>query len=153
MSLFTAGYEGLDIDTFLEHLSDAGVDKVLDVRQYPISRKTGFSKTAFSAKLRSVGIGYEHIRELGCPKPIRDQYKQDGDWNRYTRGFNAYLATQEDAVQRVLEEASHHDACLVCFEADATFCHRRLVAEAGIQMRPEFAVTHLAVKRAKTAAV
>ncbi|RUA22066.1 DUF488 domain-containing protein [Billgrantia gudaonensis] len=67
MALFTAGYEGIDIDTFLKRLRDAGVDKVIDVRQYPISRKPGFSKTAFSSRLRAAGIDYEHIRELGCP--------------------------------------------------------------------------------------
>ena len=152
MALFTAGYEGIDIDTFLERLCDAGVDKVIDVRQYPISRKAGFSKTAFSSQLRAAGIEYEHIRELGCPKPIREQYKSDGDWSRYTHGFRAYIATQTVAVQRVVHEASNLDACLVCFEADATFCHRRLVAEAGKELDANLRVKHLAVRRA-TAAV
>lgn len=152
MALFTAGYEGIDIDIFIERLSDAGVDKVIDVRQYPISRKPGFSKTAFASRLRAAGIGYEHIRELGCPKPIREQYKKDGDWSRYTRGFRTYIATQAEAVQWVVEDASRLDACLVCFEADATFCHRRLVAEAGRELDANLGVKHLAVRRA-TAAV
>lgn len=153
MALFTAGYEGIDIDSFLEQLSDAGVDKVIDVRQYPISRKPGFSKTAFSSKLQAAGISYEHIRALGCPKPVRDQYKKDGDWSRYARGFREYIATQEEAVQRVVEEANHHDACLVCFEADATFCHRRLVAEASRQFDADLGVKHLAVRKVTAAAV
>nr|WP_163501340.1 DUF488 domain-containing protein [Halomonas socia] len=153
MALFTAGYEGIDIDSFLERLGDAGVDKVIDVRQYPISRKPGFSKTAFSSRLRAAGIDYEHIRELGCPKPIREQYKNDGDWSRYTLGFRTYIASQEEAVQRVVEEASRLDACLVCFEADATFCHRRLVAEAGRERNSNLEVKHLAVRRATAAAL
>ncbi|MBZ5876297.1 DUF488 domain-containing protein [Chromohalobacter israelensis] len=153
MALFTAGYEGVDIDTFLRRLQEAGVEKVLDVRQYPISRKRGFSKTAFSAKLQEAGIAYEHIRELGCPKPIRDQYKQDRDWKRYTKGFRAYIATQPDAVRRVVDESQQLNACLLCFEADATFCHRRLVAEAGKHVAPELPVRHLAVKRALAAAL
>lgn len=153
MALFTAGYEGLDIDTFLERLSAAGIDKVIDVRQYPISRKPGFSKTAFSTKLNEAGIGYEHMRELGCPKPIREQYKLDGDWSHYTRGFCAYIDTQLEAVEHVLTEASRVDACLVCFEADATFCHRRLVAEKGRKIEPGLQVKHLAVRRASAVAV
>ncbi|QJX02842.1 DUF488 domain-containing protein [Alcanivorax sp. IO_7] len=67
MLLHTAGYEGVDIETFVGRLLDAGVDQVIDVRQYPISRKRGFSKTALSKCLAGAGIDYCHLRELGCP--------------------------------------------------------------------------------------
>ena len=44
MNLYTAGYEGLTIDAFIARLKQAGIDRVLDVREYPLSRKKGFSK-------------------------------------------------------------------------------------------------------------
>ena len=91
MALFTAGYEGLDIDSFLAGLRHAGVEKVVDVRQLPVSRKKGFSKTSFAEQLRASGIEYEHVKALGCPKPIRDQYKKDRDWANYTKHFRAYM--------------------------------------------------------------
>ena len=35
MSLYTVGYQGIDIEIFLQSLLDAGVNQVIDVRQYP----------------------------------------------------------------------------------------------------------------------
>ncbi|TVU88303.1 DUF488 domain-containing protein [Vreelandella titanicae] len=153
MALFTAGYEGLDIDSFLQGLRHAGVNKVVDVRQLPVSRKKGFSKTSFAEKLKSSGIDYEHVKALGCPKPIRDQYKKDGDWANYTKHFRAYIETQEDVVRDVADEASEINACLICFEADVMFCHRRFVAEAGKKLNPDLHVKHLAIKKEIAVAV
>lgn len=31
--------------------------------------------------------GYLQAPALGCPKPIRNQYKADGNWQTYTREF------------------------------------------------------------------
>ncbi|MBT2772635.1 DUF488 domain-containing protein [Halomonas sp. ISL-60] len=153
MALLTAGYEGLDIDRFLTGLKNAGVDKVIDVRQMPVSRKKGFSKTSFAEKLMSSGIDYEHIKALGCPKSIRDQYKQDGDWANYTKHFRAYIATQTDVVRDVAAEAVELNACLICFEADVMYCHRRFVAEASKQLNPALTVKHLAIKKEIAVAV
>ncbi|WFE70123.1 DUF488 domain-containing protein [Halomonas sp. M1] len=153
MALFTAGYEGLDIDSFLAGLRHAGVEKVVDVRQLPVSRKKGFSKTSFAEQLRASGIEYEHVKALGCPKSIRDQYKKDGDWANYTKHFRAYIATQTETVRDVASEASEINACLICFEADVMYCHRRFVAEASKQIKPELQVKHLAIKKEIAAAV
>ncbi|MBK6650144.1 MAG: DUF488 domain-containing protein [Betaproteobacteria bacterium] len=43
--LFTLGYEGLTIDAFIARLQAAQVKTVVDVRELPLSRKKGFSKT------------------------------------------------------------------------------------------------------------
>lgn len=42
--LFTFGYEGLDIDAFVDRALAAGVRTIVDVRELPLSRKKGFSK-------------------------------------------------------------------------------------------------------------
>lgn len=60
MAIYTAGYEGLSIDAFIARLKQAQIDKVLDVREYPLSRKPGFSKKAFAQCLADAGIAYEH---------------------------------------------------------------------------------------------
>lgn len=145
MLLYTAGYEGVDIETFVRALCEAGVDQVIDVRQYPISRKRGFSKTAFSGKLAEAGIAYRHFRELGCPKPIRERYKLDRDWALYERDFLRYIETQEEALRRLVTASSASRSCLMCFEADAAFCHRCLVAEASQTIQPRFCITHLSM--------
>ncbi len=130
MSLFTFGYEGLSIDDFIVRLQKAGVKVVIDVRELPLSRKKGFSKIGFGAALQRVGIVYSHQPVFGCPKPIRNQYKADGNWKRYEKDFRAYLATQSAAVSELAAFSKTTKACLVCFEADFNFCHRSLVARA-----------------------
>src|SRR5690606_3603293 len=43
--LFTVGYEGLSIDEYLNKLIKHNVSVLIDVRNNPLSRKYGFSKT------------------------------------------------------------------------------------------------------------
>jgi uncharacterized protein (DUF488 family) len=147
MALFTFGYEGLSIGEFIARLNKAGVYAVYDIRQMPLSRKKGFSKSAFSAALREAGIEYVHMPVFGCPRTIRDQYKADGNWRQYEKAFNAYLAGQADAVVELSKTARDSSICLVCFEADYNFCHRSLVARAVVGAGgPK--VTHLTAKTA-----
>lgn len=130
MTLFTFGYEGLSVDAFVARLKKAGVCTVLDVRQLPLSRKPGFAKGALSTALHATGIVYAHVPALGCPRPIRDRYKIDGDWAAYVQAFSAYLAGQGEAVAELARIAKETSACLVCFESDFNRCHRSIVARA-----------------------
>ena len=146
-ALFTLGYEGLSIDAFIARLQAAQVKTIVDVRELPLSRKKGFSKTAFSAALSAHGIAYLHVPALGCPKPIRNQYKADANWATYTRDFLAYLQTQDGPLRELVKIAKATQSCLVCFEADFTACHRTYVARAARQLGGP-SVTHLTAKTA-----
>ena len=86
-ALFTLGYEGLTIEAFIARLQAAQTKTVVDVCDLPLSRKKGYSKTAFRTALSAHGITYLHAPALGCPKPIRNQYKMDGNWQTYTGDF------------------------------------------------------------------
>lgn len=144
-ALFTFGYEGLTIEAFIGRLEQARVQLIVDVRELPLSRKKGFSKTAFREALAQAGIAYEHRPALGCPKPVRDRYKADGDWQAYTRGFLAHMRTQTDEIAGLARTALARTACLVCFEADFGFCHRTYVARAAHQAGAP-AVQHLTAR-------
>lgn len=152
MTIYTAGYEGLNIEAFLDRLKQAGIEKIVDVREYPLSRKPGFSKRALSEQLANVGIEYEHIPALGCPKPIRKQYKVDGSWAKYSKGFRAYIETQDAVVLDLLADASVSRTCLICYEADPQFCHRSLITEAGQKLLQALEVVHLPFKTTSFAA-
>jgi uncharacterized protein (DUF488 family) len=130
-ALYTFGYEGLTIEAFIQRLQQARVQLIVDVRELPLSRKKGFSKTAFREALAAAGIDYEHRPALGCPKPVRDRYKADGDWQVYTRGFLAHLSSQKAEIDDLTRVARAQQACLVCFEADFGACHRTYVARAA----------------------
>lgn len=130
MTVFTIGYEGLDIDAFMSLLIKHGIETVVDVREMPLSRKPGFSKKALAGVLNLSGFEYVHMVELGCPKPVRDRYRADGNWKRYTEGFLQYLKTQEAAIAELSAMVTTSNCALLCYEADYNFCHRSMVANA-----------------------
>lgn len=130
MTVFTIGYEGLQIDAFLSLLAQHDIETVVDVRELPLSRKPGFSKRALADVLNLSGFEYVHMADLGCPKPVRDRYRSDGDWKLYTEGFMNYLKTQEAAIAELAERAASSNCALLCYEANYNFCHRSMVANA-----------------------
>lgn len=134
MTVFTASYEGRSLDEFLAALTAAGVRLVADVREAPISRKRGFSKSALTLALQNAGMEYRHLRALGCPKPIRDAYREDGDWSRYTRSYLEHLGQQSTSVKELAALTESQPTALLCYEADFNRCHRKYVAQAVAQL-------------------
>ncbi|QVL44838.1 MAG: DUF488 domain-containing protein [Methylophilaceae bacterium] len=143
--LYTFGYEGLTIESFINRLKETGVKTIIDVRELPLSRKKGFSKKSFAANLHAAGIAYAHMPALGCPKPIRNAYKLNSSWSEYTKEFNAYLATQTSAIKELSKISHSTSACLICFEADFNLCHRSLIARA-CQNLDGVKVSHITAK-------
>ncbi|MGH9960441.1 MAG: DUF488 family protein, partial [Pyrinomonadaceae bacterium] len=143
--LATIGYEGLDIASFLAVLKANKVTTLIDVRELPLSRKKGFSKWALADAARGVGIAYQHMSALGCPRDIRKDYYEDRNWARYKKRFNTYLWRQEGALNELLALAKRQKCCLVCFEADYQFCHRSLITSA-LESARQVKVQHLQVK-------
>jgi uncharacterized protein (DUF488 family) len=144
-AIFTLGYEGLTIDEFIARLKTVNVKTIVDVRELPLSRKKGFSKKSFCAALADQGVAYLHAPALGCPKPIRDQYKADADWKTYTKDFLAYIKMQDASLRELVKIGQATTACLVCFEADFSMCHRTFVARAARQLGGPV-VKHLTAK-------
>ncbi len=78
-SLFTIGFTGLQLDEFIGQLKSAKIELLLDVREIPISRKRGFSKTSLSENLLQSGIEYRHLKWLGSPKTLRHEVRETRD--------------------------------------------------------------------------
>ena len=142
MIIYTASYEGRSLDAFLAALRESGVQLVADVREAPISRKPGFSKTALASALEQAGISYCHIRALGCPKPVRDAYREDGDWAGYTKAFLKHLNQQQPAIKDLVALVTKTPTALLCYEADFNRCHRTYVARA-VAKKSGFMVSHI----------
>lgn len=62
LRIFTIGYEGTTQPDLIAALMAAGVERLIDVRAVPLSRKPGFSKTNLASGLREAGIDYVHLR-------------------------------------------------------------------------------------------
>lgn len=129
IELMTIGYEGLAPAEFFGILKRCKVSRVVDVRELPISRRAGFAKSALAAGLADHSIKYMHTPALGCPRNVRHAYRDDGDWERYTRQFKAYLETQLPALEQLSELIRTERCCLLCFEEDYNFCHRSFIAD------------------------
>ncbi len=126
-NIYTIGYEGADLADFLRRLKAVGVDILVDVRELPLSRRRGFSKTPLASALEQHGIRYLHKRELGAPREIRHKLRETGDYTTYFRRFNDYLWTQREVLERLIEECVGA-VVLMCFERDPKECHRSAVA-------------------------
>ena len=151
MTIYTIGYEGIDIQQFFMLLKEHGIETVVDVRELPLSRKPGFSKKILAAALNLSGLEYTHLADLGCPKSIRDRYRADADWQRYKVGFLKYLKTQKDAIEELATLANSSNCALLCFEADFNYCHRSMVADA-VKQQSGMRVSHIRVGEVRTKA-
>src|SRR6476619_1849341 len=67
MRIFTIGYEAATVPDFVAALQSAGVQRVIDVRALPLSRRPGFSKSPLRGALVEAGIEYVHLKALGTP--------------------------------------------------------------------------------------
>ncbi|MFI9276221.1 DUF488 family protein [Kitasatospora sp. NPDC052896] len=126
--LWSTGYEGRTIDSFVAALVDAGVDAVADVRLTPISRKPGFSKSRLSAALAEADISYLHLRSLGNPKDNRAPF-WDGRVGEGLAAFADVLATEpaRRELAELAELAVERSVAVLCFEQDESRCHRQAV--------------------------
>jgi uncharacterized protein (DUF488 family) len=143
-TLFTIGYQGHGIASFVEMLRAHGVTHVIDVRERPYSRKPDFSKKRFAAHLAAEGIAYTHLVELGTPKPIRDAVRRSKDYATFFAAVRPLVEAEEGAIQAALALARGETCALLCYEGPVTECHRLAVAEA-LERRAggELAVVHL----------
>ena len=125
--LMTIGYEKTSLEDFVAALTDAGVTTLLDIRELPISRRKGFSKRALGEAVQVVGIAYRHERSLGAPKAIRDRLHSDGNYKQYFTSFTKHLGSQQPLLESLATDLKGGVA-LMCYERDATTCHRSVVA-------------------------
>jgi len=145
-AMFSIGYEGLTIDSFLYKLIANNITVIVDVRNNPLSMKYGFSKKSFKQYIENAGMKYIHIPELGIPSTMR---KGLGESVSHKALFKAYenklLPKQEFEIKQLIDLTNKDERiALVCFEADHNFCHRHTLIE-HLQKNKSFkrAVTHL----------
>jgi uncharacterized protein (DUF488 family) len=141
--LFTIGYETRSVDELIAELHAANIKRVVDVRELPLSRRRGFSKTPLATALEKAGIAYEHVRELGNPKQTRERYKS-GDVEGGARDYRTHLHNGSyPALVELADSLASSKTCLLCVEDDHGRCHRAVIAGAVAERLPRLAVAHL----------
>ena len=142
--LCTIGVYGFDGESFLAALGDAGVRRLLDVRQRRGVRGPEYAwanARRLEAAVTGAGIGYRHLKELAPTTALRQlQYAEDaregvGKRSRvelapgYVEGYTREIL--DPVGVRPVLDALPDDGCaaLLCVERDAEACHRSLIAD------------------------
>jgi uncharacterized protein (DUF488 family) len=140
---YTIGYEGRDIDAFLDLLIQNYIDIVVDVRANPFSMNFSFIGERLKSTLDKVGIEYMNIPELGIPGESRKELVTNEDYKKLFRMYkNKVLSNQENQVEELAELTRKYRIVLVCFEKDAHHCHRGVLAS-EIEKKMHDKVVHL----------
>jgi len=111
-------------------LKKTGIKRLLDVRLNNSSRLAGFARRAdlpfFLKEL--CGAEYLHEPRLAPTREILNTYREGGGWPNYEGAFLDLLRDRrvEETLDRNLFEVP---TVLLCSEATADYCHRRLVLE------------------------
>ncbi len=131
MEIYSIGFTQKSACEFFETLKAHGIERLLDVRLNNTSQLAGFAKQADLAYfLKEIcSVVYEHEPLLAPTHDILDAFKKKkGDWDVYT---NAYLnLIQSRKVESALNKESFaKKTVLLCSEATAEHCHRRLALQ------------------------
>ncbi len=141
MKIFTIGYEGATQTEVIAALQAAGVERLIDVRAVPLSRRPGFSKNVLAGGLREAGIDYVGLKALGTPPEGREAARKH-DHATLERVYDGQLALPEAMAQgaMMLDLAAEKASALLCFERDPAGCHRTLLLK---RIAPEAEVVDL----------
>lgn len=131
-ALFSVGYEGHSLESYLNLLIRNSVSLLCDVRRNPLSRKYGFSKSTLARGCEGVGIQYEHRPELGIASEERRQLKSQADYDAlFVRYERETLPMRGDGIGEIRSWiATGQRVALTCYEHLPEQCHRRCVADA-----------------------
>jgi uncharacterized protein (DUF488 family) len=145
MEIYTIGFTQTTAEHFFGRLKAAGVARLLDVRLNNTSQLAGFAKArdlAFFVR-ELLGASYEHDPGLAPTQEILDEYKKrNGNWDLYAQAFMELMAARE--IERTHSPAQFEvPTALLCSEATAEHCHRRLVCEYLAERWPDIRAVHL----------
>jgi len=130
--IYTVGHSTRSADEFRELLESFQVQLLVDVRQFPGSKRfPHFSSAGLIESLSAAGIAYRHEPDLGGRRRAQGD-SPNGFWrNASFRAYADYMATPEfrSALDRLLEAADNQSTTIMCAEAVPWRCHRWLISD------------------------
>jgi len=146
MKIFTIGFTQKRAEQFFTLLRDNNIQRLIDIRLHPGGQLAGFAKQddlPFFLKELANGCAYVHLPILAPSQEILDDFRRDKNWESYATKFEA-LMDERDIPQALDKNLfSDMECCLLCSEATAEKCHRRLVAERLARHWPDVKIIHL----------
>ncbi len=130
LAVYTAGYEGLSVDAFLNGLIANGIHQLIDVRMNPIARRFGFHKSTLSRLCSDLGISYVHLPQLGIHSSLRQELNDQDDYEELFKQYRkSTLKSETEAIENVARLVQQKPSVLVCMEACPDQCHRKHLAK------------------------
>jgi uncharacterized protein (DUF488 family) len=136
--LLTVGHGTASAEELAALLTGAGVQRVVDVRTAPGSRRhPQFRREAMAGWLPAAGVAYRWEPELGGwrrpdPASVNHALRHPA-----LRGYADHMRTPPFwvALDRLLAEAADASTAVLCSETLWWRCHRRLLADAAALTR------------------
>ena len=133
MIVYTIGHSTRPIADFLALLERSTIERLVDVRAFPGSRRhPQFNQEALARTLPDVGIDYLHQPALGGRRRPRRAAPPSAWRNESFRGYADYMRTPEFhlALDELLARATERRTVIMCSEAVPWRCHRSLISDA-----------------------
>lgn len=134
--LFSIGYEGISLETYINKLIINDVKILCDVRRNAYSQKYGFSKNQLKTACEGVGIRYIHIPELGIQSEQRKELHSQNDYDLLFEQYEkSTLTNNTDAIRYIRQLIKTDDRiALTCFEKNPAQCHRTRIINKLLEM-------------------
>jgi len=143
--LFSVGHGTRPIDAFVDLLRAAGVERLVDVRTAPGSRRNPqYGQDALRRALEDAAIAYVWRGEdLGGFRKPRADSRNTALRHEMFRGYADHMETDgfRDGIRWLMETGADTPTAFMCAESDWHRCHRRHVADAILAQGGT--VTHL----------
>jgi len=145
MEIYSIGFTKKSASQFFGALKSHGIERLLDVRLNNTSQLAGFAKRGDLAYFLGeiCNSTYEHEPLLAPTEEILDAYKkQKQSWESYSQAYLALICSRK-VESAIPMESFEKRTVLLCSEASAEHCHRRLALEYLQQQWDGVVVRHL----------
>lgn len=133
MEIYTIGHSNHPQEQFLNLLTDARIQVLVDVRSNPDSRWAPFAnRDNLKEILESVQIQYIYLGDaLGGRPSDSDSY--DNQTGKVDYGVIREKEYFKHGIRRLLHELKRYRVCIMCAEEDPTSCHRNLLVAENLR--------------------
>jgi uncharacterized protein (DUF488 family) len=133
VKIFTIGHSTRPIEEFVALLNRSQIERLVDVRAFPGSRRhPQFNREALADVLASGGIEYLHRAALGGRRRLQPDAQPSAWRNDSFHAYAEYLRTPKflSALDDLIALGKARRTVVMCSEAVPWRCHRTLISDA-----------------------
>jgi len=145
MEIYTIGFAKKSAEEFFGALRKAGIKRLIDIRLNNTSQLAGFTKKDDLKFFLKELCDTEYVHELllaPTPEILNSYKKKKINWQEYEERF-LQLMSQRKIEEKIDQNLFNGPTVLLCSEAKADRCHRRLVLEYLQKVWGNFKITHV----------